>query len=345
MLGLTASGRVSENVPGRVMADVGSGWTEAQVIWTPDPSDDLSPDERNTINRLRPTTALPPLVLPDAELPEPDQPASRSKKPKPEPVPPRSVTDVDEGAEGPAGGERRPGQRRPAAPSGGFGLPVPAPAGPPVLRVLQGGGQPDEVGEPERVLEVGGPAGWYVAGLRSVLESGLVHVASRDETCPDRDPGSLGWSNDGHGGWVPNGERIGWADLERGELLLLPEVSMAAVGTHGEVTAGDLGKLLAEAGMLTRQGEGSHVGAKTRIGGGRPRVWVLDASVLSGVPDSPVEPPAEVGDLGPPAGAVSEAGPTGPEVAPEAPDVAPPPVRHHNRFLDPLPPGVTRRGG
>ncbi len=68
MLGVT--GRVSENVPGRAMADVGDGWTEAQVIWTPDPSD-VGPGTQDVVDELWPTTILEPLELPSAELPTP----------------------------------------------------------------------------------------------------------------------------------------------------------------------------------------------------------------------------------------------------------------------------------
>lgn len=68
VLGL--SGRVSEDLPGRVMADVGGGWREAQVIWTPVLSAYLGRKERAMVERLRPSQVLAPLVLPDVWLPD-----------------------------------------------------------------------------------------------------------------------------------------------------------------------------------------------------------------------------------------------------------------------------------
>lgn len=68
------------------------------------------------------------------------------------------------------------------------------------------------------------PADRFVELLAAALACGRAHLAAPDG-CQPEPPGAWGWRNEGHLGWEPRGERIGWIDGQ--EIYLEPTAAHA----------------------------------------------------------------------------------------------------------------------
>jgi len=82
------------------------------------------------------------------------------------------------------------------------------------------------------------PTARFLALLRSLITAGRAHLAARNGSEPDRDPGCCGWRRDNYGKWAPLGDCIGWVEVD--DLYLEPTATLRAVQMAGR----DLGEVL-----------------------------------------------------------------------------------------------------
>jgi len=148
--------------------------------------------------------------------------------------------------------------------------------------------------------------------LRAAVSGGNAHVATRDGGSPYaegnyRAVGVFGWRFEGSLAEErprPRGDRTGWVDVDAGTLWLDPKVAYAAAGRQARaegdglpISSAAVARALRESGWLaavdqapdTPDGKPGtlQLGVRIHAEGGRPRVWQVPLSFLTGDDDGP----------------------------------------------------------